>query len=162
MDLAIPRLIQRIIDQGSAEEQSVVLQTAALMLGISILSALFAIGNNIFSIRVGEGVAGPPRGDIHQDPSFAYGNIDHFTTGPLDGAPVQRFRRVQRVFQVSLRIGTRGPLLMIGSLILMFRHQPGLGRCRWCRCCSSPWRSLSSLAPRWSPLPQRASKSWTG
>ncbi len=58
LDLAIPRLIQRIVDQGILQsDQGVVIQTAALMLIISALSAAIAIANNIFSVRVGEGVA---------------------------------------------------------------------------------------------------------
>jgi ATP-binding cassette subfamily B multidrug efflux pump len=58
LDLAIPRLIQRIIDQGITQNnRQVVLQTALLMIGISVLSTVIAIGNNIYSIQVGEGVA---------------------------------------------------------------------------------------------------------
>ena len=57
-DLSIPRLIQRIIDQGILQQnQQVVLQTAALMIGISVVSTLIAIGNNILSVQVGESVA---------------------------------------------------------------------------------------------------------
>ena len=58
LDLAIPRLIQRIIDEGILKnDQPLVLQTAALMLVISALSAVIAVGNNIFSVQAGEGVA---------------------------------------------------------------------------------------------------------
>src|SRR5665811_2061993 len=58
MDLAIPRLVQRIIDQGiGRHDQGVVIQTALLMLGISLVSTLFAVGNNILSVQVGESVA---------------------------------------------------------------------------------------------------------
>ncbi|MFN2194658.1 MAG: hypothetical protein ACK2UW_00870, partial [Anaerolineales bacterium] len=57
MDLAIPRLIQRIIDQGIAlSNPTIILQTTLIMLGITVLSAVFAIGNNLYSVRVGEGV----------------------------------------------------------------------------------------------------------
>ena len=53
IDLSIPRLIQRIIDQGiSRHNPAVVLQTAALMLGLSVLGALLAIGNNISRCRL--------------------------------------------------------------------------------------------------------------
>ena len=52
-DLAIPRLIQRIIDHGIREhDQSVVVSTALLMLGISAVSTFIAIGNNVYSVRV--------------------------------------------------------------------------------------------------------------
>src|SRR5689334_9557226 len=58
MDLSIPRLIERLIDQGiNAHDQSVVLQTSLVMLGISLLSAVMAIANSVFSVRVGENVA---------------------------------------------------------------------------------------------------------
>ncbi len=122
MDLSIPRLVQRIIDQGIKQNSmSTVLQTSAIMLGISALSTVVAIGNNIFSIRVGEGVARDLREAIFvKIQSFSYGNIDHFTTGRLMVRLSSDAAAVQRAFQVSLRIGTRAPLLMIGSLILMF------------------------------------------
>jgi ATP-binding cassette subfamily B multidrug efflux pump len=122
MDLSIPRLIQRIIDQGIRQHSmSVVLQTSAIMLSISALSTLVALGNNYFSIRVGENVARDLREAIFvKIQSFSYGNIDRFTTGRLMVRLSSDAAAVQRVFQVSLRIGTRAPLLMIGSLILMF------------------------------------------
>jgi len=57
-DLLIPRLTQRIIDQGIANgDMHVVLTTALLMLGAAILAALFALGNNFFSVRVGQSFA---------------------------------------------------------------------------------------------------------
>jgi len=122
MDLSIPRLIQRIIDQGIKQHSmSTVLQTSALMLSISALSTLVAVGNNVFSIRVGENVARDLREAIFvKIQSFSYGNVDQFTTGQLMVRLSSDASAVQRVFQVSLRIGTRAPLLMIGSLILMF------------------------------------------
>lgn len=46
LDLSIPRLIQRIIDQGIVRNNpDIVFHTAILMIGISILSVLIAIGN---------------------------------------------------------------------------------------------------------------------
>ena len=128
MDLSIPRLIQRIIDQGIKQnDMNTVLQTSALMLVISAASAVVAIGNNIFSIRVGEGVARDLREAIFTKiQSFSYGNIDHFTTGKLMVRLSSDAGAVQRVFQVSLRIGTRSPLMMIGSIILMFNTSPSL------------------------------------
>src|SRR5690349_6237486 len=57
-DLALPRLIQHIIDEGiERSDRGVVLHTAIVMLVLSALSALIAIANNYASVRVGEGVA---------------------------------------------------------------------------------------------------------
>ena len=128
LDLSIPRLIQRIIDQGIKQNSmSTVLETSALMLGISVLGALIAIGNNIFSIRVGEGIARDLREALFiKIQSLSYGDIDRFTTGKLMVRLSSDVGAVQRVFQISLRIGTRAPMMMIGSLIMMFSTSPDL------------------------------------
>ncbi len=122
IDLSIPRLIQRVIDQGIAQnDTAVVVQTSALMLGLSVLGAVLAIGNNYFSVQVGESVARDLReATFLKIQSFSHGNLDHFTTGNLLVRLSSDASAVQRWTQVTLRIGTRAPMLMIGSLVLMF------------------------------------------
>jgi ATP-binding cassette subfamily B protein len=128
MDLSIPRLIQRIIDQGVLKnDQTVVLQTAILMLCISAVSTLFAIGNNNLSVRVGESVARDLReAQFLRIQSFSFGNLDRQRTGQLMVRLTSDTSAVQRLVQVSLRIGTRAPLLMLGSYILMITTSPQL------------------------------------
>jgi ATP-binding cassette, subfamily B, multidrug efflux pump len=128
LDLSIPRLIQRIIDQGIAKgDQQVVVQTSLLMLAISALSTLIAIGNNNLSVRVGESVARDLRDALFQKiQTFSYGNLDQQKTGQLMVRLTSDASALQRLTQVSLRIGTRAPLMMIGSLILMINTSPNL------------------------------------
>jgi ATP-binding cassette subfamily B protein len=120
-DLAIPRLIQRIIDQGISENNTqVVITTTMIMLGISILSALFATANNILSVRVGEGVARDLREALYlKVQSFSFGNLDRLRTGQLMVRLTSDVTMLQRVTRILLRIGTRAPLLIAGSVILM-------------------------------------------
>ncbi len=121
-DLSIPRLIQRIIDQGILQKnQAVVLQTAAIMLGISVVSTVIAVWNNILSVQVGENVARDLRDALFlKIQSYSFGNLDSQNTGKLMVRLTSDVDAVKRLTQISLRIGTRAPLLMIGSLILMF------------------------------------------
>jgi ATP-binding cassette subfamily B multidrug efflux pump len=121
LDLSIPRLIQRIIDQGiTAHNQQVVIQTALIMICISIASTVIAVGNNILSVQVGESFARDLRDALFaRIQSYSYGNLDEQKTGQLMVRLTSDTTAVQRVAQVSLRIGTRAPLLMIGSFILM-------------------------------------------
>ncbi|MFZ2097388.1 MAG: ABC transporter ATP-binding protein [Anaerolineales bacterium] len=128
MDLSIPRLIQRIIDQGiNQQNQAVVIQTSLIMLGISLISTVIAVGNNITSVQVSENVGRDLRDAIFSKiQSFSYGNLDRMKTGQLIVRLTSDSQAVQRLFQVSLRIGTRAPLLMLGSLILMFNTSPSL------------------------------------
>ena len=122
IDLSIPRLIQRIIDQGiNGKNVQIVIHTTIAMLVISLLQTLFAIANNLFSIQVGESVARDIREALFlKIQSFSFGNLDHLNTGQLMVRLSSDTTAFQRMVQVSLRIGTRAPLLMIGSLILMF------------------------------------------
>jgi ATP-binding cassette subfamily B protein len=122
MDLTLPRLIQRVIDQGiNANNVQVVISTTILMLVISVLQTLFALANNLFSIQVGESVARDLREALFlKIQSFSFGNLDHLNTGQLMVRLSSDTTAFQRMVQVSLRIGTRAPLLMLGSIILMF------------------------------------------
>lgn len=128
MDLAIPRLIQRIIDQGIIQNnRDIVLQTALLMIGISVLSTVIAIGNNVFSIQVGEGVARDLRDALFlKIQAFSFGNLDRQRTGQLMVRLTSDVAALKSLTQISLRIGTRAPLLMIGSLILMINTSTSL------------------------------------
>ena len=121
-DLAVPRLVGHIIDQGIRQRDlHTVLSTSALMLGISALSALAAVLNSVYSIRVGEGIARDLRESIFiKIQNFSYGNVDQFSTAKLMVRLTSDTAAVQRLFQMSLRLGSRAPLSMIGSIALMF------------------------------------------
>ena len=128
MDLAIPRLIQRIIDQGILlKDPQLVLNTTLVMLGITILSTILAIGNNLFSVQVGEGFGRDLRETLFvKIQSFSSGNLDRLQTGQLMVRLTSDITMMQRIIRVSIRIGTRAPLLMIGSIILMISTSPRL------------------------------------
>jgi len=121
LDLAIPRLIQRIIDHGIlAHDRRVVLTTALVMLGIAVLGTFIAIGNNAFSVRVGEGVARDLREALFlRIQSYSFGNLDRQKTGQLMVRLTSDVAAIKALIQISLRIGTRAPLMMIGSVLLM-------------------------------------------
>ena len=121
LDLAIPRLIQRIIDHGIlAHDRGVVLTTALVMLGIAVLGTFIAIGNNAFSVRVGEGVARDLREALFlRIQGYSFGNLDRQKTGQLMVRLTSDVAAIKALIQISLRIGTRAPLMMIGSVLLM-------------------------------------------
>lgn len=127
-DLSIPRLIQRLIDRGIlAHDHALVLHTALLMLGVSFVSIFVAIGNNNLSVFVGESVGRDLREALFRKiQTFSYGNLDRQKTGQLMVRLTSDAGSVQRLLQVTLRIGTRAPLLMIGSLVLMISTSPTL------------------------------------
>jgi len=130
MDLSIPRLVEQIIDQGIKKNNlNVVLTTSAIMLGITILDTLVAVGSSIYSVRVGQSVSRDLREAIFlKIQNFSYGNLDRFSTGKLMVRMTNDADAVQRFVQISLRIGASAPLTLIGSIILMYitNHQLAL------------------------------------
>ncbi len=122
MDLSIPRLVQQIIDQGIRKNNlNVVLTTSAIMVGVTILNALVAIGSSIYSVRVGQSVSRDLRKAIFMKiQRFSYGNLDHFNTGQLMVRMTNDADAVQRFVQISLRIGASAPLTLMGAIALMY------------------------------------------
>jgi len=121
MDLAIPRLVQRIVDEGIARhDRGVVVSTAVAMLAISFVSFFIAVLNNGYSVRVGEGVARDLRSALFTKiQALSFADLDRLKTGELVVRLTSDVAAVKSLTQISLRIGTRAPLMMVGSLVLM-------------------------------------------
>lgn len=128
VDLMIPRLIQKIIDQGVRQANlPIVLQTAALMLALSILSAALAIASSLTSVRVSEGVGRDLRKQFFlKIQSFSHGNLDNYSTGQLMVRISSDVSAMQRLVHMSLRMGAKGPLMMVGSVVMMYLTAPKL------------------------------------
>jgi len=120
-DLIIPRLTQRIIDQGIARQNmALILTTALAMLGAAVLSSLFAVGNTILSVRVAQGTSADLRGAIvRKVQTFSFGNLDRIQTGQLLVRATSDVNQVQMIVQLSLRMLTRAPLWMLGSIAML-------------------------------------------
>jgi len=128
-DLAIPRLSQRIIDQGiGAKNLHVVWTTSLIMLGAALASALFAIVNNALSVRVGQSFAADVRSAlVRRVQSFSFGNLDRLQTGQLIVRSTSDVNFVQMIVQMSLRILTRAPIWMLGAIGFLFATSVDLG-----------------------------------
>jgi len=127
-DLGIPRLTQRVIDRGINEgDLSVVLDTSAMMLMVAIASALFSIGNTILSVRVGQYTGAAMRSAIvRKVQTFSFGNLDRLETGKLLVRATSDASQVQMMFMMALRIMTRAPLWLLGSVVMLALNSPGL------------------------------------
>jgi ATP-binding cassette subfamily B protein len=120
-DLLIPRLTQRIIDQGIlARDLHVVVTTSLVMLAASMVSAALALTNNYLSVRVAMGVAADVRSAlIRRVQRFSFGNLDHLQTGKLLVRSTSDVNMVQMVVMMTLRILTRAPIWVLGATILL-------------------------------------------
>ncbi len=127
-DLAIPRLTQQAIDDGiAAGDLGIVLRTAATMLGAAVLSAAFAVTNTLLSVRVSQNFGADLRQEIVKSvQAWSFGNLDRIRTGQLIVRTTSDVNQVQMVAMLSLRLLTRMPLLMMGSVVMLIRTSPPL------------------------------------
>ncbi len=127
-DLLIPRLTQRVIDEGIARQDlGMIVSTALLMLGAAALSALFSIGNTLLSVRVAMSVGTDLRSAIvRKVQTFSFGNLDRVQTGQLLVRTTSDVNQVQVIVLMSLRMLTRAPLWMIGSVVMLITTSPQL------------------------------------
>jgi ATP-binding cassette subfamily B protein len=127
-DLLIPRLTQTIIDDGIAKgDMQTILVTALLMIGAAVLSALFTIANTLLAVRVSMNTGADLRSAIvRKVQAFSFGNLDRVQTGQLLVRATSDVTMVQMVVMMGLRIMTRAPLWMIGSMFLLVTTSPQL------------------------------------
>ena len=128
VDLVIPRLVQVVIDEGVAKQnQEVIIRTSLLMVGISVLSALFMIGNTIFTVRASRGFEADLREAIFKKiQTFSFGNLDDFTTGQLLTRMTSDLNQVRHIITMTFRMYLRMPLTFIGSISIMVATNPQL------------------------------------
>jgi ATP-binding cassette subfamily B protein len=127
-DLLIPRLTQRVIDQGIAQrDMGAIARTSLLMLGAAVLSALFAVANTLLAVRVGLNTGADLRSAIaRQVQTFSFGNLDDFQTGQLIVRSTSDVHMVEMVVQMGMRIMARAPLWALGSITMLVLTSPRL------------------------------------
>ncbi|MCW4048959.1 MAG: ABC transporter ATP-binding protein/permease [Candidatus Bathyarchaeota archaeon] len=127
-DLSIPRLVQVIIDDGIAnKDMAKIINTSLLMIGASIASALFMVGNTIAAVKVARSFEADLRESVFKKiQTFSFGNLDDFTTGQLLTRMTSDINQIQMFIVLGLRMFTRAPLMFIGSLSIMYATNPKL------------------------------------
>jgi len=120
-DLLIPRLTQRIIDEGIAKgDIRVIWGTALVMLAAALVSAMFAIGNNFLSVRAAQGFAADVRSSlVRKVQSFSFANLDELQTGKLITRSTSDIHMTQMIVMMALRILTRAPIWIIGAVVML-------------------------------------------
>lgn len=127
-DLLQPRMIQRIVDVGIAQQDlDVVLQTGVWMVGLSIAGALGGIGCTAMSVLASQGFGADLRdGLFTKVQSLSFGNIDRFETGQLITRLTNDVTQVEELVGLMLRLMLRAPLLVVGSFVMAMLSSPQL------------------------------------
>ncbi len=121
-DLSIPRLVQAIVDDGIAKmDMGIIVRNSALMIGASILSAVFMVANTVYAVRAARGMEADLREALFKKvQTFSFGNLDDFQTGQLLTRLTSDISQIQMIVMMGLRMLTRAPLMFIGSVTIMW------------------------------------------
>ena len=121
-ELQIPRLLQSIIDTGiPSKDLYLIGTTALLMVGLAFFDAGMAIGNTFLSVRAAQSFAADVRSAVFRRiQSFSFGNLDKFQTGQLIIRLTSDINIVQMMVMMGLRMFIRAPLMIIGSVVMMY------------------------------------------
>jgi ATP-binding cassette subfamily B protein len=127
-ELLIPQQIQRVIDDGIAVgDMVVVLRSALTMVGFALVAIVLAYINTIYSVRVSEGFAADVRDLAYrQIQRFSFGNLDRLQTGELLVRLTSDVNIAKTALLMVIRMVFRAPLMMVGSLIMLVLTSPRL------------------------------------
>jgi ATP-binding cassette subfamily B protein len=128
MDLAQPRMMQKIVDVGIAQlDMSIVISTGLVMVGLALVGAFGGAGNTVFAVKVSQGFGADLRSKLFgKVQSLSFGNLDKLETGQLITRLTNDVTQVQEVILIALRILVRAPLILVGSLIMAVITSPEL------------------------------------
>jgi ATP-binding cassette subfamily B protein len=122
MDLLQPLIMQKIIDSGIANnDMSYVVQMGIFMIAAAIIGLAGGVGCTIYSTRAAVNFATDIRRDVFKKVEhYSSENRDSFGTGKLITIVTSDISLVQTALMMTLRVFVRGPLLFIGSIIIVF------------------------------------------
>lgn len=127
-DLLQPTIMARVIDEGIARGRiDLVMFDALLMLGLTLIGALFASTRNILASRVSQSCAARIRADLYR----------HIIARSIEEASGQNpdslltrltndITQVQNFLNGSMRIFFKAPILAIGAIVMAVLLDPGL------------------------------------
>lgn len=120
-DLALPRMLQRIVDAGiGGGDSRVVLQSALIMVGLILVSASATVGITVFAVRVSQSMGADYRRELFSRVlSLSARNLDQWQTGQLITRLSSDVQQVTQFIFFTGRMFLRVPLVAIGALTMM-------------------------------------------
>jgi ATP-binding cassette subfamily B multidrug efflux pump len=128
MDLMQPRMVQRIVDEGIAnQDMTVVIQTGLWMVGLALIGLIGGMGSALFAEMTSQNFGADLREALFRKvQSFSFGNLDELDTGQLVTRLTNDVTQVQEALGMILRMLVRAPMLLVGSLFMSMITSPQL------------------------------------
>ena len=127
-DLMQPTIMAKIVDIGVVgRKMDYVLHMGAVMLMITGLGAMAAVGRNIISNNVSQRFGAELRSDLFKKiQNFSFDNVNKFETASLVTRLTNDVTQVQNFVNGLMRIFVKAPLVCIGSIVMATLLNPRL------------------------------------
>lgn len=121
-DMSIPFVIAQLIDQGiQAGNMAVAMKFGLLMLFLAICGLTTGFLAGKFAAEASAGFAANLREGMYDNiQTFAFSNIDKYSTAGLVTRMTTDVTNVQNAYQMIIRVAVRAPLTVIFSMFMCF------------------------------------------
>ena len=121
MELAVPRLLQYVIDDGiRAGNMDEIWRGSLLLLGAALLSATATLGQGIARARLSQGMAFDMRNDLFRHiQSLPFATLDELQTGGLMTRISSDVNLIRMFSSNGLALLLRAILMIVGSVVLV-------------------------------------------
>jgi len=122
-ELLIPLVMSDIVDVGIANgDQSYIMEKGLLMVVLAVASLCFGLGAAVTSSVAGMGFgANVRRAEYDHIQSFAFSNIERFSTASLVTRLTNDVSNLQMSLMMSMRILVRAPVMLVSALFFSIR-----------------------------------------
>jgi ATP-binding cassette, subfamily B, multidrug efflux pump len=122
MDLLQPTIMQKMIDTGIAnQDNAYVIKLGLLMLLSAFIGLIGGAGSSIYAAKSAVHFATDIRRDVFKKmEQFSNQNTDSFGTGKLITIATSDVETIKQAVIMTLRMFIRGPLLFIGSVVIVW------------------------------------------
>lgn len=122
MEVIIPLMMSSIVDKGvEAGDINHIYKMGALMFVAALFSLIVGILGGKYGAKASAGLARNLRQGMYDNiQTFAFSNIDKYSTAGLVTRLTTDVTNVQNAFQMSLRMGTRAPASLLFAMFMAF------------------------------------------
>ncbi|MEI7591627.1 MAG: ABC transporter ATP-binding protein [Actinomycetes bacterium] len=126
--LVLPTLNAKLVDNGIATGNTrYIINVGVIMLGVTLVQVVFAIGATYFGSRTAMGFGRDVRGGLfHQVTDFSAQEVNHFGAPSLITRITNDVQQIQMLVLMSCTMLVAAPITMVGGIIMAVRVDGGL------------------------------------